>query len=417
LDFSRQIEDNRRALIADVLRRLEEQLWPFHYALDAFLAQLFKAVIPQDWREKLHAFIAEQEGEGFTIAESSVSELEAWIEAWAKDCKLWPEEAGAEQATEDQNDEGSESTFVLSVIPSISGPHASNKSTGASQVTTTKAHLPADARGRWIEGVKGDGVFEYNDSPVNQKDGLVGKRVRFKDNFISIGGFPAEAYYLNDASAASVEIDEVTGGKLDNAAADAKMREIRGDPNWKRPVGYRWNHAGSPGAKIMELVDAKLHTAIAHSGNAAAVRAARAFSVLDVYLTIRDGLEYLGAIYPEYEVGARMVYQFQADDGSIFIIWPKGWFYSAKVEFIEGPRSGEKLDITVEDVDRYRKIAEREWGEYIPGNRLRGPRFLPGRKRSTIPYMMTDEYGLEYEAGWIDAEGLHMHPLPKRPLL
>jgi hypothetical protein len=85
-----QIEANRRALIADVLRRLEEKLWPFQYALDLFLATLFQSNLPDDWRERLHTFVDEQEAEGFTVDPKSLAELELWIEAWAADCDLLP---------------------------------------------------------------------------------------------------------------------------------------------------------------------------------------------------------------------------------------------------------------------------------------------------------------------------------------
>lgn len=92
MDFSNLIEDNRRELITDVLHRINDKLRPFHESLYAFLADLFLGILPHDWREQWHTFIAEQEAEGFTIAQSSIAELETWIEAWAKDCKLWPEE-------------------------------------------------------------------------------------------------------------------------------------------------------------------------------------------------------------------------------------------------------------------------------------------------------------------------------------
>ena len=50
-DFSQTIEDNRRALVADVFRRLEAALAPFQYDLDYFLATLFQDRLPIDWRE------------------------------------------------------------------------------------------------------------------------------------------------------------------------------------------------------------------------------------------------------------------------------------------------------------------------------------------------------------------------------
>jgi hypothetical protein len=52
MDFTRQIEDNRRALLDDIFRRLREALAPFHYALDWFLASMFQARLPTDWRRQ-----------------------------------------------------------------------------------------------------------------------------------------------------------------------------------------------------------------------------------------------------------------------------------------------------------------------------------------------------------------------------
>jgi hypothetical protein len=119
---------------------------------------------------------------------------------------------------------------------------------------STKSHLPADHRGTWISGSRGHGTFRYNNSPENQQAGIAGKEVRFANQHIAVGGFPTEAYFGGDASRASVRIDVVKGTKADNRAADVKMREKLGDPTWKRPKGFRWNHAGESGSKTMELV-------------------------------------------------------------------------------------------------------------------------------------------------------------------
>ena len=111
----------------------------------------------------------------------------------------------------------------------------------------TKQHVPADRRGVWIEGTKGDGVFQYADTPENREAGVANQKVRFKGGYIGLGGFPAEAYYGGSATAASVEIPDVKATDADNIAADMAMRE-----NWVIRIGsalpgYRWNHAGPPG--------------------------------------------------------------------------------------------------------------------------------------------------------------------------
>jgi hypothetical protein len=90
MDFTRQITENRRLLLEDLLDRIREALIPFEQALDSFLAILFRSRLPADWRQKWHAFIAEQADAGFTVEPQSASELEAWIEQWAKFCELEP---------------------------------------------------------------------------------------------------------------------------------------------------------------------------------------------------------------------------------------------------------------------------------------------------------------------------------------
>ncbi len=90
MDFTKQIEANRRALIADLFRRIEQALDPFAFALDWFLADLFRSRLPADWRGRWHAFVEEQAEHGFFVEPRSVRELEAWIEAWARYCGLLP---------------------------------------------------------------------------------------------------------------------------------------------------------------------------------------------------------------------------------------------------------------------------------------------------------------------------------------
>jgi hypothetical protein len=432
LDFSSQIEDNRRALIADVLRRLEEQLWPFHYALDAFLAQLFKAVIPHDWREKFHAFIAEQKAKGFKIAESSVSELETWIEAWAKDCKLWPEEM-VEQFAEDEIDDESESTFIISVVPEINGPpDEAGKSVPPQHEVTIKHHLPADWRGTWISGTKGNGEFEFNDHPRNKRWGIVGARIRYADGFSVEGGFPPEAYYEKSAEKAKVTIERILGRDADNLACDTAMRVKRRNPNWVRPAGFTWHHAGPPGSLVMELIDDKYHRPTAHSGGASLARkllriktktnqkagqgntpknskgvTGRVFAVLAVYLTVRDALREAGVLQPEYTVLEREEYTFLASDGSLFVVFPAGWSSNAAIEFVDGPRKGQREEIDSDQVAEYKLIAEKVFGRYVPETLFSEPRFLPGSERRRLPLVEVDEFGYRTEVGWIDETGVH----------
>jgi hypothetical protein len=89
-EYVREWEDRRRALINEVLRGIEFALQPFANSLDAFLAELFSARLPSDWRERWHAFVAEQAELGFFVEPESAEELETWIDSWANSCGLLP---------------------------------------------------------------------------------------------------------------------------------------------------------------------------------------------------------------------------------------------------------------------------------------------------------------------------------------
>ena len=95
-EYVREWEDVYRALVNEVLRGIEFALQPFANSLDAYLAELFSARLPSDWRERWHAFVTEQAELGFLVEPESVEELEAWIEQWARFCGLLP--TGAESA-------------------------------------------------------------------------------------------------------------------------------------------------------------------------------------------------------------------------------------------------------------------------------------------------------------------------------
>jgi hypothetical protein len=60
----------------------------------------------------------------------------------------------------------------------------------------------------------------------------------------------------------------------------------------------------------------------------------------------------------------------------------------------------------------HRKLAEEEWGKYIPGTLFAQPRFIPGKKRKSLP-LMEYRQGIPFEAGWIDEDGVHRYPAPK----
>jgi hypothetical protein len=134
---------------------------------------------------------------------------------------------------------------------------------------------------------------------------------------------------------------------------------------------------------------------------------------LSAYMAARDTLQAAGVLQPDYDEYGHMTYPFVDPDGSEFIVVPGGWFSSPKREFVDGPRKGQTERITDDQVRAYQKQAEDEWGKYIPGSLFREPRFIPGKKRSSLP-LMIDDHGVSVEAGWIDEKGVHRYtqPLP-----
>jgi RHS repeat-associated protein len=193
------------------------------------------------------------------------------------------------------------------------------------------AHLPGNARGEWVEGVRGNGVFEYADTPMNRERGIAGKRVVYKNQHIAPGGFPGEWYYGGNAEIATVPVERVLGTDSDFSAADAAMRAKLRDPSWRRPEGYTWNHSGQPGSGRMELVKTKYHRAVAHQGSARLPRAmlrrtgallgrgaANALIIGDVYMTARDAAQAAGLVQADFVVGRERTYYFTCDDGSVF---------------------------------------------------------------------------------------------------
>jgi len=94
MDFSKQIAEDQRLLLADLHRRIEAALQPFANDLDDFLGVLFQARLSADWRQQWHNFVADAATKGFFVNPKSVVELEEWIEAWARFCGLLPHGSG-----------------------------------------------------------------------------------------------------------------------------------------------------------------------------------------------------------------------------------------------------------------------------------------------------------------------------------
>ena len=178
----------------------------------------------------------------------------------------------------------------------------------------------------------------------------------------------------------------------------------------------------------MELIDERFHTAMSHKGPAAVPRAirratggggkvtGRALAAVTVYLTARDALQQAGVLQPDFAVLDDEEYRFVADDGSEFVVWPSGWFSSAKIEFVKGGRNGQTIAITDVQVEAYRRQAEARWGRYVPGGLFREPRFIPGTERSRLP-LFREDYGVPQEVGWIDEQGVHYYSIPRPKVL
>ena len=481
----------------DGCRRIEQDLWEFTEPLYEFCDRLVQPRLPDDWPKQVHAYLDAQEPKGYEVLPEHRGPLLEWIPKLEQHYHRqrakqgpqlvvdtqdrsgptiildappgipMPEEIAAEReraakerarrhdkyeellaqwqesATKTGPEQPAESSIQLVGYPlrrrkaRPAKPKTPSRST-APQVIVTKPQLPADHRGAWVKGTKGDGVFRYNYSMENRRAGLAGKEFRFKNQYIAVGGFPPEAYYRGSATKARVRIDTVTGLEKDALAADRKMRKKLRNPRWQRPRGYIWNHAGPPGSKYMELVKTKYHLGVAHKGPAAPIRAelrearargskpsrspsrsrkgtgakgkavtGRAMGTLTVYLTARDAFQAAGVLQPSLSVVKRADYYFVAGDGSVFVVWTGGLSIRAKLEFVAGPRKGSIVRITRAEATKYRKYAESVWGKYISPGLLSPPRFIPGTKRKKLHY-----YDRKRGAGWIDEDGIHYYGPP-----
>lgn len=78
-------------------------------------------------------------------------------------------------------------------------------------------------------------------------------RIPYKDGFPDYTDF---AYKTPDGKMARVEIPQ-QGGSKDFKTSTEAMREMLGDPKWKKPKGYTWHH--EPDGVTMTLVPKDLH--------------------------------------------------------------------------------------------------------------------------------------------------------------
>ena len=81
MDFTRQIEANRRALLNDIDRRIEAACSRLGMASVVFIGELFARMLPTDWRDRWHDFVAAEAASGFFVDAKCADEFEAWIES------------------------------------------------------------------------------------------------------------------------------------------------------------------------------------------------------------------------------------------------------------------------------------------------------------------------------------------------
>ncbi|MBX9677663.1 MAG: HNH endonuclease [Gemmataceae bacterium] len=140
--------------------------------------------------------------------------------------------------------------------------------------TDPSGYLPSARRGTWIRGQPGNGVFRFGDTLLNRLRGVVGAEVRFVNNTIPQGGFPASRYWRGNSALSRVDIGRIDGTRADFTAADRLFRQ-RNPGIARRPPGFTWHHVGEPGSTILELVETGIHSTTSHDGPAAPFRAAR----------------------------------------------------------------------------------------------------------------------------------------------
>lgn len=266
MDFTKQIEGNRRALIADISRRIERAAEPFGFALDWFLADLFRGRLPADWRERWHAFVDEQAEHGFFVEPTSVRELEAWIEAWARYCGLLPVEnhrpvrelGGQWLAMRDAPTANTAPSSGVHVVLAAGPPNAGGPPRG---------RLPR-SDGNW-DGARGTSVWRPN-HPIKLKNGITITKVPYRD------GMPV----FDEWSKGDVKIAITGEPGFDRSNA---LRAWQANGGGKLPDDYVFHHDGLTTETIrykgrdvlvgrMQLVPAGLNRRVPHIGSAAAAR-------------------------------------------------------------------------------------------------------------------------------------------------
>jgi hypothetical protein len=264
MSFSSLIEHNRRQLVFDVFRRIEKFLEPFEANLDTFLVTMLASQLPADWREQWHAFIAEQEAEGFTVLPESVRQLEAWIESQAKRRGLLAD-VDAQQFLRSTKESDRRSPFVFATAASVIPP--SMLLAAAPTPSGPSGRLPKTG-GTW-QGKPGDGVWKPS-QPFKLSDGTMIKEVVYRD------GMPV----FDKWSKGEVTIAITGQNKFDRAQA---LRDWQAKGGGKIPPECVFHHDGLITDTIkykgndvfvgrMQLIPEELNNEFPHIGSASKAR-------------------------------------------------------------------------------------------------------------------------------------------------
>ena len=116
----RQVAQLLREIYDDGCRRCAEDLQQFTGPLNDWVDELLQRQLPDNWREQLRDYLAEQEPKGYRIEPENLPPLEDWIHDWAEYRGLLPT-TGGEVAARMESD-ATDQPFVMAFTPNASGP-------------------------------------------------------------------------------------------------------------------------------------------------------------------------------------------------------------------------------------------------------------------------------------------------------
>ena len=118
----RQVAQLLREIYDDGCRRCAEDLQQFTGPLNDWVDELLQRQLPDNWREQLRQYLAEQEPKGYRIEPENLAPLEDWIHDWAEYRGLLPTTGG--EAIARTESDATDQPFVMAFAPNASGPPA-----------------------------------------------------------------------------------------------------------------------------------------------------------------------------------------------------------------------------------------------------------------------------------------------------